>query len=123
MRHTQGEWKIDVSSQNEIVIFSPWSKEVTPGNTATFGDYRGAHVCSIAYNSGVPTKEQALANAQLIASAPELLEALKKSREILKCYEEGSHESVLPKALVLTQEQANYIVEIDEAIAKATNNL
>jgi hypothetical protein len=28
------------------------------------------------YNSGVPTKGQAIANAKLIAAAPELLEAL-----------------------------------------------
>jgi len=77
MKYIPGKWKVDNNLHADIVVYAPWSENVKPGNTATFGDYRGAHICYLTYNSGVPTKEQAKANALLIASAPELLEACK----------------------------------------------
>jgi hypothetical protein len=75
MNYTKGNWKVDKTTPNTISVVSPWSKEVTPENTMTFGDYRGALICEMHYNSGVPTKEQALANAKLIAAASDLLKA------------------------------------------------
>lgn len=65
-----------MSEEYKINIVSPWTENVKPEATPTFGDYRGAHICEMHYNTGVPTKEQALANANLIAAAPELLKRL-----------------------------------------------
>jgi len=76
MKHTVGNWKIDDTIDNTISVVSPWSDKVKPEETATFGDYRGALICEMYYNTGVPTKGQALANAKLIAAAPDLLQAL-----------------------------------------------
>jgi len=83
-KHTEGKWKVDDSSEYNISVVSPWTQVVTPANTMTFGDYRGALICEMHYNSGVPTKEQALANAKLIASAPDLLEALDHLLETMR---------------------------------------
>ncbi len=82
-KHTPGKWKVDSNLHHDIVVFSPWSEEVKPENTATFGDCRGAYICYLPYNSGIPTKEQAEANARLIAAAPDLLEALKHAKSLL----------------------------------------
>lgn len=75
-KYTAGEWKVDMSEEFIIRVISPWSKDITPNNTSTFADYRGAHICDIHYNTGVPKKGTALANAKLIAKSPELLELL-----------------------------------------------
>lgn len=75
---TQGEWKVDDSIEYEISVVSPWTDKHQPRDSAVFGDYRGGIICSMNYNGGVPTKEQALANAKLIAAAPDLLSALIK---------------------------------------------
>jgi hypothetical protein len=75
-KHTPGPWKIDESIDYAVSVHAPWSDKVKAGNTPLFGDYRGGIICEMHYNSGVPTKEQALANAKLIAAAPELFEAL-----------------------------------------------
>ena len=83
-KFTSGPWKIDDSIEYEINVVSPWSDKVKAGNSATFGDYRGAIICEMHYNTGVPTKEQALLNAKLIASAPELLEALSHLLETMR---------------------------------------
>lgn len=96
-KHTEGKWEVNEDSPYKIVVVSPWSDKVKPGNTPTFADYRGAHICYIEFNTGVPTKAQAEANARLIAAAPELLEALK---EALKDYDPAeSWGSVIDKGL------------------------
>jgi hypothetical protein len=77
IKHTPGKWIVDESIKYTISVISPWSKENDVSNSAVFGDYRGGIICSANWNTGVPSYEQALANAQLISSAPELLEALK----------------------------------------------
>jgi hypothetical protein len=74
--HIAGPYSVDETDPNRLVIVAPWSSAVQPGRAATFGDYRGAHIAYIEWNGGVPTLEQARANARLITAAPELLEAL-----------------------------------------------
>lgn len=76
MEHTQGPWIVDDSIDGEVSVIAPWSEHVKPANTNLFGDYRGGHICKIDYVQRVPTKEQAIANAALIAIAPEMLDAL-----------------------------------------------
>lgn len=71
---TKGNWKIDTSEDYKVSVVSPWSKDVTTDNFSTFADYRGALICEMHYNTGVPTKETAVANAKLISAAPELLQ-------------------------------------------------
>jgi len=84
-KHTPRPWKIDTTSQQGIItVVSPWTDNNRVENSATFGDYRGSIICQMEYNNGVPTKEQAEANACLIATAPELLEALKEVSEAIR---------------------------------------
>lgn len=73
-KFTKGKWKIDTSEDYTVSVVSPWSTEVTSDNFSTFADYRGALICEMHYNTGVPTKETAIANAKLIAAAPALLQ-------------------------------------------------
>jgi hypothetical protein len=51
-KFTKGEWKVNESTPNEITIISPWSDKVRPESESTFGDYRGAHICSMQYIDG-----------------------------------------------------------------------
>lgn len=78
MTHTPGPWEAIDNPDGIIDIVRRWDAEVTSGNTAVFGSILGAHIAEIPYTTtGIPTREQALANAALIATAPELLEACK----------------------------------------------
>ena len=77
MKHTKGPWKVDEKTEYTISVHAPWSDRVKVVEEQTFGDYRGALICEMHYNSGVPTKEKALANAKLIAAAPDMLEVCK----------------------------------------------
>ena len=79
MKHTKGPWKVDEKTEYTISVHAPWSDRVKVVEEQTFGDYRGALICEMHYNTGVPTKEKALANAKLIAAATDLLEALQKA--------------------------------------------
>jgi hypothetical protein len=85
MDHTKGNWKVDESTPNTITVVSPWSQKVKPGNTSVFGDYRGAHICEMHWNTGVPTKETAMANARIISASPDMLDAC---IEAFKMYQE-----------------------------------
>jgi hypothetical protein len=76
MKHTQGPWYLK-EYNNRFHVLRAWDEKVKPGDCATFGSSYGAHIASVKYNSGVPTREQAEANARLIAAAPDMLEALK----------------------------------------------
>jgi hypothetical protein len=113
MKHTPGPWEVSQEIPNSVVIIALWSDKVTPGNTATFGDYRGAHICELEYNSGVPTKEQAEANACLIAAAPDLLEACKNALESVKYAQNNTGADFM----------FNTSEILKQAIAKAEGNL
>lgn len=79
MKHTPGPWKTE-EHDHRFTIVAPWSETLRAGSSNTFGSYLGAHICEIEYCSSenaVPTRDQAEANARLIAAAPDLLAALK----------------------------------------------
>lgn len=77
-KFTKGEWKVDTSIDYNVSVVSPWSKDVRTDNFSTFADYRGALICEMHYNSGVPTKGTAIANAKLVAAAPKMFKMLDK---------------------------------------------
>lgn len=67
-----------VEAWHEITIYAPWSDEVT-AETATFADHRGAVIAKLNYTEhGVPTRQQAQANARLLKAAPSLYTFLQK---------------------------------------------
>ena len=78
-KHTPGPWAMtDYPEHVRITIAAPWSRRVRAETSDTFGSYLGAHICELEYTStGVATREQARANAALIAAAPALLDALR----------------------------------------------
>lgn len=70
LKITGGEWKTSYTTDGKVIVVSPWNNTtVKVEDTPTFGDYRGAHICSAEYNSGVPTKEQAISNLSFVAEA------------------------------------------------------
>lgn len=87
MNHSELPWKVEEPFASKICIVVPWSDKVKPGNTALFGDYRGGCICELEFNSGVPTKEQATANASFIVRAcnnhERLVEACKEAKSII----------------------------------------
>jgi hypothetical protein len=76
LKHTKGEWIVDTNDEYVVRVISPWSNDVTTENFKTFADYRGAHICEMHYNTGVPSKSQAIANAKIISACPVMLKAL-----------------------------------------------
>lgn len=59
------------------MIVRKWDEAVRAADEPTFGSYLGAHIAELNYTTnGVATREQALTNAQMLASAPELFAAL-----------------------------------------------
>lgn len=78
MAHTPGPYYLKEYDCG-FEICRKWDVEVTPESTNTFGSCYGAHIARVKYtDGGVPTREQAEANARLIASAPDLLAALEE---------------------------------------------
>lgn len=104
---TGGEWVVNTSTEYEVSVVSPWNDNNPVEKSATFGDYRGSIICSMHYNSGVPTKTQAIANAKIISAAKDLLTGCEMAKYYLSrinCGDEG--------------DQA--LQAIDKAITKAT---
>ena len=92
MTHTPGPWEaidnpdgiIGIVRHDIIDIVRRWDAKVTSNNAATFSSFLGAHIAEVPYTiTGIPTKEQALANAALLAAAPELLQRLKETRDAI----------------------------------------
>lgn len=67
-QHTKEPWVVANEYDNRVHVCAPWSNEVRPEDSETFGSYLGAHVCELPFNDGVPTREQARANARRIVA-------------------------------------------------------
>lgn len=69
--HTPTPWELD-DRLDEITIHAPWGEHVKPSSSQTYGDYRGALICTVpsqGENAPVVTKQQAFANAEFIVEA------------------------------------------------------
>lgn len=81
-KHTPGPWyakeHVEPAGHGRIDICRQWDNEVKPEASATYGSYLGAHIAKVEFNTGVVTRDQANANAHLIAAAPDLLSALQR---------------------------------------------
>ena len=103
-KHTPGPWYV-TDYDSALHVCRKWDANVRPGDSATFGSYLGAHIADIQYNSGVPTKEQAQANARLIVASPLLLAALEDAAKVINAMATGK----LPPCFKPTLEMVNAI--------------
>lgn len=77
MKHTRGPWR--------------FSTEPQPNGCPIVGNSRGLMVAVLAHSINYDSqREEALANARLIAAAPELLEALEECEKALTQYIDAS---------------------------------
>src|SRR5688572_14123594 len=85
---TPGPYETEtVEVWREIIVYAPWSEKVT-ADTATFADYRGALIAKLHYTEhGVPTHEQAEANARLLKAAPALYEVITVLLDVMEMQE------------------------------------
>ena len=91
LKATPGPWSlVEHASEGEaeILIRRQWDADFTPGSTgsATYGSCLGAHIADIKHQGSdapVVTREQAMANAHLIAAAPELYAELQETHAAL----------------------------------------
>ena len=122
MTHTPGPWEAIDNPDGIIDIVRHWDAEVTSGNSAAFGSVLGAHIAEVPYTiTGIPTREQALANSALLAAAPELLEACHKALDGM--YDQHPQYETMSSKEMRHPEMDCYAVEvildIRAAIAKA----
>ena len=83
-KHTQGQWEMEYHECRKT-----YDDTIYPMQIATAETYICQRVEGL-------TKEQSIANAKLIASAPEMLEALKYARGVLKTYGlKNEHEAII----------------------------
>lgn len=85
-KFTPGPWRLADDYDNALHICSPWSSNVRPESSDTYGSCLGAHICQVRHqgeDAPVVKLSQAKANAHLIAAAPELYEALKRGLKAL----------------------------------------
>jgi hypothetical protein len=98
---TRGPWKVDEA-------------DIHPDHKTLLGYYvaapSGGRICKTFTNCLVTTDEACIANARLIAAAPELLEACRTAETILMIVEPRSHKAEYVGALEVVR----------AAIAKAT---
>jgi len=104
LKHTEGPWRIQFMADDETEDF--WVKsdfnEVTGYGTDILCDDFGNHV---GY-----TREQRLADAKLIAAAPDMLEALKDAKSFIFNIQAPVHEGTIE----------DLRSKINDAISKAT---
>ncbi len=83
VKHTPGPWKIDDDKDCTLTIVAPWSADVKPASAVGYGDYLGIHIAKIDHqnDNACVSKNQAIANAALIAAAPDLLVACRMARD------------------------------------------
>lgn len=103
MKHTQGKWAVKHSESKTAFNVV---------GTRLGGKYKIARCPYIDSND----RDEAEANAKLIASAPKLLEALKMAVHIIKCEMIPVEYHNDPKAI------DDCVATMDEAIAKAIGN-
>ncbi len=109
-KHTPGPWGPMASlSDDETIAWTPIQGKLEAAPGLTIGSpHHTEPICRV---SGY--LQPVVANARLIAAAPEMLEALEQTRKALKyCQKHVSHKH----ALVVDTE----ILKVDDAIARAT---
>jgi len=74
MAHTPGNWKV-IGEKNNIII------------TATFKNGSDSYGKPVAYMQTETNCEDSMANAKLMAAAPELLQACKEVLDIINSYQ------------------------------------
>ena len=87
MAYTKGPW--------EIEKFDDWDKEILINGTSIIVDHDDVD------------QEEAVANANLIAAAPELLEALEETRKALIGYEFSDATRMASRAIKKAKGEAN----------------
>lgn len=93
--HTEGPWVVDLSTEGRIYV------------AQKYGDGPGGRICEVFQNCLVRGNTQAV-NADLLAAAPDLLEALKDAFRLLM-------RNDIPE-----DEQIQIVVRVRNAMEKAT---
>ena len=128
--HTSGPWRLHEYQDGETLdVVSEGEKWQSWTFAVGAGDAVVAEVCAWTTVGGYPrpsTRDEAEANARLIAAAPELLEALKEGRRAIgehfapnDCYATGPATGDAFRDLVQCP-ACSFIAMYDSAIAKAT---
>lgn len=73
-KHTPGPWGLDFDEYGD----DPWANG-HPHECTVFSDSTGEPVASLEAQTYPPNAKELVANARLIAAAPDLLEALKRA--------------------------------------------
>ena len=123
MKHVPAPWSVNDNQDGTLYVVAPWSDKITTLNTNTFGSCHGSHICEVRYTEGgIPTKEQAIAHATMIAAAPDLLEALKELlgdfAQLIEYYNEERTADAWDAVTI--DEMSNGAIKARAAIAKAT---
>ena len=80
----------------------PWdfSWEIQPNGCPTVG-HKGLMICMVAHSAKDPEqRETAMANASLIAAAPDLLDALEGCLQALRAYSPECGQAMMAKAAI-----------------------
>jgi len=88
-KHTPGPWKVVPDYETgRIEIVAPWSENV-PTDSPRFGSCVGIHVAQLNHNNVKSSVDRTVADAQLIAKAPQLKEQRDELLEACKIAEWG----------------------------------
>jgi hypothetical protein len=94
MKHTPGPWKVERGTEpSDFIVMEPTGHTICEPNEPLYADHeqldsRLRHI----------TFDEALANAHLIAAAPELLEALTAMLDAYDIGQRASNDSAIGKA-------------------------